>query len=221
MLESPNYSIISACIVASGGSTHSASYSLDDVSIGRPFGGTSQSANYSLDVRSPFAKLLELTESPNPPVINPIINPTNVPTHTLTGSKDLDTSIYINGYEKVTCDSQDQWSCNYTFQEGTNELIATSRKSDDTESDPVYKSITLDTIPPSVVINNPLAKTFVYQNPLNIEGTKDGASFSKEENISFGVNRLIVEASDEAGNTVEEKVEVYLVHEPLSPPQTQ
>lgn len=216
-LSSDNYTLVMPRIVTSGGSASSASYSIDNASIGGIFGGTSGSANYSLD-----ADLTNKADDKTilkPPTLNPVITPTNVSIQTLSGAKESDTSIYINGYAAVSLDNEKDWSYSINLAEGDNHLIITARNAAGLESEPVYASIILDTVPPFIIINSPLDGTIVYTTQVDIEGTIDGAPFTQEENLHFGLNQLTVEASDEAGNMSFESVELYLVREPPSPHQ--
>ena len=95
-LSSGNYVVEMPRLVSGGGSATSLNYSIQNVCIGPFTGGVSQSANYTLDMRNTY--IVDIDTAPNPPILNPIISPTNVQIQTLSGSKDPGTAIYINGF---------------------------------------------------------------------------------------------------------------------------
>jgi hypothetical protein len=68
---------------------------------------------------------------------------------TLSGTKDSNTSIYINGYEVVSLTNDRTWSYSYALDEGNNYLIITSRDVNNLESISVEINIFLDTSPPT------------------------------------------------------------------------
>jgi hypothetical protein len=148
--NSTNYTMKNARIVTSAGKAASTDYSLTDVRIGSAFGGKTQSANYSLDATN-IDKKIPLNP-PSQPTVNSVTTPTNNPAQTLTGTKDSDTSIYINGYLVVPLDNQTTWSCNYTLVEGNNDLIITSGNKYNQESPSVLESIYLDTSSPTTPV---------------------------------------------------------------------
>lgn len=142
---SPNYALKDAKIVVSAGKANSDNYSFNDVGVGSVFGGVATSANYSIDATN-LAKG-PTPESPNPPTVNPVTSPTDISTQTLTGTKDKDTAIYINGYLIVPLDSETTWSYEITLVEGNNDLIITARNKYGLDSESVLVTIILDTTP--------------------------------------------------------------------------
>jgi len=200
--RSPSYILEKAKIVVSSGKASSPNYSIDNVEIGSVFGGTAESTNYSLDVS--FS--LEI-KPPNPPTLDPITSPTNISIQTATGTKESNTSIYINGYEKVSLDSQTTWNCEIDLIEDTNHLVITSRNKYGLESESVYIAIILDTIPPTgtISINNDVPNTRFREVTLNLSATDSGTevvqmqfsnnntAWSAEENYSISKNWLLTE----------------------------
>ena len=213
-LSSNNYTINAPRIIISGGYASSQNYSINSANVGSVFSGMAESQNYSLDTISVKKKL-----SPNRPTLNQVTSPTNVALQRLSGTKDIATSIYINGYEVVALDNSMSWSYDKTLTEGDNHLIITTRNASGLESEPLYITITLDTIPPQIIISNPLDGTIVYTDPINVEGTIDGVPFSEARDIVSGPNEITIEASDEAGNVSYDAIEVYLIREPLALPE--
>jgi len=162
-LVSPNYTLKNARIVVSGGEAASPIYSLKYVVVGKTTSGKAESANYTLDARN-IDKTIPQTP-PNSPTLNPVTTPTNASTQTLSGTKDANTSIYINGYQVVPLTSQTTWSYDYTLSEGDNYLIITARNSQGLESTSVTTNIFLDTSAPTapVVTDDGISTTSTTQ----------------------------------------------------------
>lgn len=89
------------------------------------------------------------SEPPLPPTLNPVTSPTNVSSQTLTGTKDVGTSIYINGYLVVPLNNETIWSYNQALTEGNNDLIITACNKYGLESDSIAVNIFLDTSAPT------------------------------------------------------------------------
>ena len=100
-------------------------------------------------------KIIQLPAKPNPPVLNPVLSPTNQTTQIISGTKDKNTSIWLNGQLIVASDSLSTWSYNLTLIEGNNPISLTSKNKWDKESDPVILSIFLDTQSPAITITSP------------------------------------------------------------------
>ncbi|MFH1245216.1 MAG: hypothetical protein V1662_01900 [Candidatus Omnitrophota bacterium] len=141
---SAQYTLSAAGIESSGGPAQSLSFSLRNARIGSFFSGKAQSANFSIDTQP-----LEYGVVPHPPVLNPLITPTNVTTQTLTGSKDEDTGIYINGFAVVPLNHETTWQYEQALEEGENTLVITARSQAGLASKAVYAIITLDTTAPA------------------------------------------------------------------------
>jgi len=214
--SSSNYTLTMPCVVSSGGRACSANYSIERSSLGRPYGGKAQSANYSLDAGGYFAMGLET--APNPPTVGSITSPTNVVSQTLRGTKDADTAIYINGYEAVAATPETEWSYCVDLCEGDNHYILTARNMNMAESDPVYVTINLDTIAPLIIINSLYDNLIVCDEAITIEGTIDDEPFTRDEALTLGVNDIVIEARDEAGNSSTKDIATYRARLPLGPP---
>ena len=162
-----NYTIINPKIISSGGTASSFNYSLNNVIIGKFLSGKVASANYTLD-----ATTIDIMGIPNAPTFNPVITPTNISTQTVSGTKDADTSIYINGYEAVPLDSNTTWSYDVVLNEGNNYLVITARNTEGLESESVYITIILDTVSPLAPVLNPVI-TPTNTSIQIISGTKE------------------------------------------------
>ncbi|GAG81560.1 unnamed protein product, partial [marine sediment metagenome] len=68
------------------------------------------------------AKIILDTISPTVPALNEVITPTNISIQVLSGSKETDSSIWLNGTEVVPLDSSTEWSYSYNFSEETNNI---------------------------------------------------------------------------------------------------
>ncbi len=224
---STNYTLSNPKFIVSGGKAASYSYSLNNVTIGKVFSGKAKSLNYSLD-----ATALDKRTPPNPPTLNPVTTPTNLSPQTLSGTKDKDTSIYINGYEAVPLNSNATWSYEQALTEGSNHLIITSRNKYGLESESVDAAITLDTIPPLIPTLNPVT-TPTNISLLILSGTKEedssiwingeervalNSSTSWSINISLteGENTFNISAKDTLGNE-SEAVNTTITLDTISP----
>jgi hypothetical protein len=86
------------------------------------------------------------------PTINTFTSPTSNPVQTLSGTKDANTSIWMNGVEKIPIDSFTNWSVSIALAEGQNSLSVTAKDFIGVESQPVLASILLDTTPPTTPV---------------------------------------------------------------------
>lgn len=155
-----NYSLRNPKIVISGDKAYSINYSLDGVEIGNISAGKAESVNFSLEA-SPIGQSI----IPNPHILNPATSPTSVPTQTLSGTKDIATSIYINGQEAVPLNNETTWSYDVPLTEGDNTFIITSRNIYGQESNQVTVTITLTTATFEIVITSPADGSTIYAEP--------------------------------------------------------
>jgi len=211
-LSSAGYKLVMPRVISSAGSSSSEHYSLVEVGVGGVFSGTAESANYSLNAT--YSECIE-GWMPNMPILDAYAPLTNIPLQELSGTKDPGTSIYIDGSEMVSVDTEDSWYCNKELQEGENTLEITAHNNQSSKSSPVYASIELDTVPPCISVDSGYDKSIVTQNPVNISGTSDDLPFTQVESLEWGLNPVAVIASDAAGNSSCEAIEIYLVREPL------
>ncbi|GAG72546.1 unnamed protein product, partial [marine sediment metagenome] len=64
---------------------------------------------------------------PTQPTLNTITSPTNISPQVLSGTKEVNTSIWINGTEVTLFNSSTNWSYSYNLSEGINNISVTSR----------------------------------------------------------------------------------------------
>jgi len=127
------------------------------------------SANIFLDTISPMA-----------PTLNSIISPNNISTQILSGTKEADTSILINGVEVILINSETIWSYNLHLTEGTNSVLITSCDTTGNESSSVSTTIVLDiSIPETPTLDDVISPTNI--SPQILSGIK-------ETNTSIWIN---------------------------------
>jgi len=160
----------------------------------------------------------QLIPRPHMPTVEPIDSPTNQQFITIEGTKGADTSIMINGVERVPLNSETEWivSSYNLGTDGNKTLIITSKNSQNRESSPVTVNIVLDTAPPTITITSPLDGAIFDTAPITVSGTineecdvivnsilatADGTTFTADGiNLHYGENILTASAYDYAGN---------------------
>ena len=153
---------------------------------------------------------------PAQPTLNTITSLTNISSQTLSGTKEPNTSIWINGLEVVHLDSSVNWSYSFNLIEGNNNISITSRDVAGNESAPITTTIILDISAPAIPCLNTIT------SPTNIltqilSGTKETNSsilingievisinlstdWSYSYNLSEGTNNISVTSRDVIGN---------------------
>lgn len=140
----------------------------------------------------------------------------------LTNQKDLsvkgstDGSVVKVGEALVAVDAQGGFSHTLTLSEGAQTITVTA--ADDLGNErTINRSVTLDTVPPSLQVTEPSEGTITNQKKLSVAGnaepgasvTVDGqgatlaedGSFSLEKTLVEGENTIVITAQDLAGNT--------------------
>ena len=141
---------------------------------------------------------------PSIPTVNPPVSPTNTTTQALSGTKEANSSIWINGSEAVVLDTQTVWSAQVNLSEGTSNFAVTSKDASENQSQPpVNVSIVFDTTPPtgSITINNDAPYTNSGNVTLNLsatDGTGTGVSKMQFSNTNNGSDWSPVPATDYA-----------------------
>lgn len=113
---------------------------------------------------------------PNKPTLSDITSPTNVSSQILSGTKEANTSIWINGVEAVPLDSSTDWSYSFDLTEGENNISITSRDTVGKESSPVTAVIEYD-------LN-------IYVDAGNTSGIEDGTKTHPFNTISEGIEAV-------------------------------
>ena len=161
------------------------------------------------------------TIPPAVPAINAVTSPTNVTTQMLTGTKVTDAAVIkVNGGTTgVSILSSTTWQAAVNLNEGVNNFSVTAVDAVGNESTAATTAITLDTIPPAVlVINAVTSPTNVTTQVLTgtkvtdaavikVNGGTTGVSILSSTNwqaavnLNEGVNNFSVTALDAVGNS--------------------
>ena len=85
---------------------------------------------------------------PDAPTLNPVQSPTHLDHQTLSGSKDAQTSVWINGLQVVPLDNETIWSFEFSLAEGVNLLSVKTKDRAGNESPAAGATIVYDDIAP-------------------------------------------------------------------------
>jgi len=110
---------------------------------------------------------------PTQPTLNTITSPTNISPQILSGTKEVNTSIWINGTEVTLFNSSTNWSYSYNFSEGINNISITSRDAAGNESFAITATIEYD---PNI-----------YVDEANVTETEDGTKTHPFNTITEGI----------------------------------
>jgi parallel beta-helix repeat protein len=113
---------------------------------------------------------------PAQPTLGAVTSPTNISSQTLSGTKETNTSIWINGVEVVPIDSSVTWSHTYNLSEGTNNISITSRDAAGNESTALTTNIEYD---PNI-----------YVDAANVTGIEDGTQTHPFDTITEGIDAV-------------------------------
>jgi fibronectin type 3 domain-containing protein len=103
---------------------------------------------------------------PAKPVVNATPAITAVPLFTVDGSKEAQTSIWINGQKKVEISADTDWHAQVTLNSGSNLLSIIARNADGIESSPLLLPVILDNVAPTVLQKTPTEGAQINQpNP--------------------------------------------------------
>lgn len=156
------------------------------------------------------------TSPPTQLTLNTIISPTNSSPQILSGTKEANTSIWINGTEVVPINSSTNWSHSYNLSEGTNNISITSRDEAGNESASVTTTIILDTDAPAAptldavvsptnvslqtLFGTKEANTSIWINSLEVVPINPNSTWTYDFNLSEGENNISITSRDAAGN---------------------
>ncbi len=114
--------------------------------------------------------------SPAQLTLNAVTSPTNISSQTLSGTKEANSSILINGVEVISVNSDTTWSYSYNLSEGTNNISVTSRDAAGNESSAVTATIEYD---PNI-----------YVDAANATGIEDGTQIHPFNSIIEGIDAV-------------------------------
>jgi parallel beta-helix repeat protein len=156
------------------------------------------------------------TISPATPTLHNIVSPTNICTQLLSGNKEINSSIWVNGVEVIPINSETVWSYNFELAEGENNLSIISKDFAGNESNEVNTFIILDTTAPAIPSLKSVASPTNISSQI-LSGTKETGSliiingaevvpldssteWSYSYNLSEGTNNISITSRDAAGN---------------------
>ena len=114
---------------------------------------------------------------PTQPTLNTVTSPTNISPQILSGTKETNSSILINGAEVISLNSSTEWSYSYNLSEGNNNISVTSRDAVGNESSAVLTTIEYD---PNI-----------YVDIGNTSGIEDGTQTHPFNSIIEGIDAVI------------------------------
>ncbi len=153
---------------------------------------------------------------PAQPTLDYVLSPTNVSPQTLSGTKEPNASIWINGVEVVPFDSSVNWLYSYNLSEGTNNISITSRDASGNESAAITTIIMLDTsapgaptldavvsptnISPQTLSGTKEATTSILINNIEVIPVNSSTTWTYDFNLSEGENNISITSKDSVGN---------------------
>ena len=153
---------------------------------------------------------------PAQPTLDTVLSPTNVSPQTLSGTKESNTSIWINGAEVISVNSNTTWSYSYNLSEGENNISIISKDTVGNESNEIYATIILDisvpTIPgldtitsptnisPQILSGTKETNTSIWINGVEVVPLNSSTNWSYSYNLSEGANNISITSCDAAGN---------------------
>ena len=153
---------------------------------------------------------------PAQPTLDTVLSPTNVSPQTLSGTKESNTSIWINGVEVISVNSNTTWSYSFNLSEGENNISIISKDTVANESNKIYAIIILDistpTIPgldtitsptnisPQILSGTKETNTSIWINGVEVVPLNSSTDWSYSYNLSEGANNISITSRDAAGN---------------------
>lgn len=169
------------------------------------------------------------TEPPDAPTLNPVTSPTNVTRQQISGTKEANSSVYLDGTLIVPVDGATNWFGSVRLSEGTNTFKLSSRDLIGNKSGDTTGTIVLDTTPPAKPTVAPVTSP-TNVNKQTITGTKDanssvllngteivavssGTTWTHEVTLISGANALKFSSADALGNKSDD-VSVSISYDP-------
>lgn len=151
--QSANYQLVSDGMI-SGGETCSDGHARVAASaIGEPITNDVATASFKLSEGHFVTQRHLLLLLPHQaPTIHPLTSPTAVASHTLTGTKTSETSVWLNGVPIVPLNAQTTWSHAVTLVEGANALSLLTKDVAGNPSATITTAVFLDTTPPTTPV---------------------------------------------------------------------
>ncbi|OFW50585.1 MAG: hypothetical protein A2163_03005 [Actinobacteria bacterium RBG_13_35_12] len=153
---------------------------------------------------------------PAQPTLDVVLSPTNASPQTLSGTKESNTSIWINGVGVISANSETTWSYDFELTEGENSISIISKDTAGNESNEINATIILDTIAPAILsletITSPTnissqtlsgtkeANSSILINDTEVVSINSSTNWSYSYNLSEGTNNISITSCDAAGN---------------------
>ncbi|MBI5885114.1 MAG: hypothetical protein HZB85_00820 [Deltaproteobacteria bacterium] len=123
------------------------------------------------------------TTPPATPAVTQAVSLTTSQIITLSGTKDADSSIWINGAQATAVDALTAWQVSYTLtQQGVNQLRISGKDAAGNESLPVFVTVALDNAAPAVVsaspANNGAYNTLITSVTVNLSDAYSGVDIN-------------------------------------------
>jgi hypothetical protein len=171
---------------------------------------------------------ISVVQDANPPQLTIIYPKDNLFTGNsvlvISGSSDVGNTVTVNGVP-VTLDlNNGQFSYTILLKEGTNRIVARATDKIGNTYE-VVRNVFLDSTAPSLTVTNPIDQQVVSSAKLSVEGLTDlnavitingnvvpteSGAFKKALTLKEGLNRIVILATDLAGNRNMAVREVYL-----------
>jgi len=153
---------------------------------------------------------------PAQPTLDVVLSPTNVSPQTLSGTKESNTSIWFNGTEVISANSETNWSYDFELTEGENSVSIISKDIIGNESSEINTTIILDISAPATPSLEPVISPTNFSSQ-TLSGTKEANSsilindtevvsnnasidWSYSYNFSEGTNNISITSCDTVGN---------------------
>ncbi|EKD26309.1 MAG: hypothetical protein ACD_79C01266G0001, partial [uncultured bacterium] len=134
--------------------------------------------NYTVSVNpadKPLGNVQNITISfivdliaPSIPVLDIINSPVKTNSYKISGTKEADTSVWLNNSEIISANSQTTWNFNLTLNEGKNDYILYVKDAAGNKSSDVSFSIVMDTAVPLLLSTTPQNNQFVSTLPQQV-----------------------------------------------------
>jgi len=168
------------------------------------------------------------TKPPTRPTVNPVSSPTALATQILSGTKEANASIWINGAEAVPMDSSNSWSHEVSLDPGDNSFNILSKDRAGNESTSVTIGINFNAQASVITIDSPADGTRTNYSLITVIGTVEdpnsgvwvngikaslaGTTFTAEE-VSLarpGSNIITAQATNSLGQVSTARIIVIL-----------
>jgi parallel beta-helix repeat protein len=117
------------------------------------------------------------SSAPGAPTLDAVVSPTNVSLQTLSGTKEINTSIWINSLEVVPINPTNTWTYDFNLSGGENNISITSRDAAGNESSAIAATIEYD---PNI-----------HVDAGNTSGIEDGTITYPFNTITEGIDAVV------------------------------